>query len=219
MSSSISKDISERIRNVNIYDQQRPYQSINNINGIRNTKTRLQLMQFPENFNQESILDIGCNTGVFCLEAKKRNAGRIMGIDYSTRSILLAKDLNTQYGYDIEFNACNLNHDFSDVTTILGVKSFDNIFALSVWKHIYDNNFWAVIRLYCRKHCYIELNAVQDGRYHSTELKQLIKKLKHSPNKMCQYLLKRSGAKTVIYLGQSKDNGKRGCYKINFQHS
>ena len=77
----------QQLQNVKIYDRSMPYQSIDGISGIRNTNSRLKLMNFPDDLENESVLDLGCNTGVFCVEAKKRNAGRVMGVDYSIRSI------------------------------------------------------------------------------------------------------------------------------------
>lgn len=182
--------IEQSLRQVRIYDQDKPYQSVDNISGIRDTNNRIKLMKLPDDFNKQSVLDIGCNTGVFAMEAKRRNAGRVVGIDYSHRSINLAQEIANKHNLNVDFRVCNLNNNFPAVLLGLGNKGFDIVFALSVWKHIYDLNFWTIIRLYCRYVCYFELNAVQDGRYHSESLKQLVKTLKHQPSKMCQYLKK-----------------------------
>ena len=210
----MNNTLENNLKQVKIYDQDKPYQSIDGVEGIRNTINRLKLMKFPDDFEKQSVLDIGCNTGMFAIEAKKRNAGKVVGIDYSYRSIGFAQEIAKKNNLDVDFRVCNLNHDLPEVLSKIGNIKFDVVFALSVWKHIYDINFWTIIKLYCKKVCYFELNAVHDGRYHSESLKKLIKILKHNPNKMCQYIQQRANAKQVIYLGQTDDDGKRGCYKI-----
>jgi len=205
------------LRNVKIYDKQKPYQSVDGVSGIRNTLSRLDLMKLPDDFEGQSVLDIGCNTGIFAIEAKKRNAGFVVGIDYNYGSISLAQDIANKHNLDVNFRVCNLNHDFSEVVGVLGNKKFDIVFALSVWKHVYDANFWTIIRMYCNKICYFELNAIHDGRYHSDSLKQFIKKIKHNPDMMCKFLKYKANAKEVIHLCKTKDNGKRDCYKIIMQ--
>jgi SAM-dependent methyltransferase len=202
------------LKNVKIYDKTKPYQSVDDVDGIRNTLSRIDLMKLPNDFGGQSVLDIGCNTGMFAIEAKKRNAGYVMGIDYSYGSIGLAKDIANKYNLDVDFRVCNLNHDFAEVVSILGNKKFDIVFALSVWKHIYDINFWTIIKMYCKKTCYFEVNAVHDGRHHSDSLKQFIKKIRYNPSVMCKFLQYKTGAKEVTHLCNTKDDGKRGCYKI-----
>lgn len=40
---------------------------------------------FPEDLEGRSVLDVGCNAGFYAIEAKRRNAGRVMGIVDSQR--------------------------------------------------------------------------------------------------------------------------------------
>src|SRR5690606_15383561 len=39
----------------------------------------------PEDLEGRSVLDIGCNAGFYAIEMKRRNAGRVVGIDSDPR--------------------------------------------------------------------------------------------------------------------------------------
>src|SRR5262245_38674257 len=44
----------------------------------------------PRDLNGASVLDIGCNAGFYCLELKKRGAGRVLGVDVDERYLTQA---------------------------------------------------------------------------------------------------------------------------------
>lgn len=46
---------------------------------------------FPEDLEGRSVLDVGCNAGFYAIEAKRRNAGRVMGIDSQRQQIRQAR--------------------------------------------------------------------------------------------------------------------------------
>ena len=56
------------------------YQSLDGMSGIRDMNHRFEVMGFPESFDGETVIDIGCSIGAICFEAKKRGAKRVVGI-------------------------------------------------------------------------------------------------------------------------------------------
>ncbi|MCO6187815.1 TIGR04290 family methyltransferase [Rhizobium sp. L1K21] len=57
----------------------------------------------PRDLEGCSVLDIGCNAGFYALEMKRRNAGRVVGIDTDARYLAQARFAAEQCGADIEF--------------------------------------------------------------------------------------------------------------------
>jgi ubiquinone/menaquinone biosynthesis C-methylase UbiE len=66
---------------------------------------------FPIDLEGGSVLDIGCGEGFFSFEAKKRNAGRVVGIDANKEYLAKAIKLSGTLSTDMEFQESN----FSDV--------------------------------------------------------------------------------------------------------
>lgn len=79
------------------------YQSFENERGDSDSFTKLAAMQFPESMEGKSFLDLGCNEGFFCMEAKRRGAGRVVGLDMGSIFIQRAKDRAKKEGMDIEY--------------------------------------------------------------------------------------------------------------------
>ena len=58
----------------------------------------------PADLAGKSVLDIGCNAGFYCVEMKKRGAGRVLGIDSDDRYLAQAKLATDTLGYgDVSF--------------------------------------------------------------------------------------------------------------------
>src|SRR5436853_3185203 len=45
----------------------------------------------PTDLQGASVLDIACNAGFYCIELKRRNAGRVLGIDLEDRCLEQAR--------------------------------------------------------------------------------------------------------------------------------
>jgi tRNA (mo5U34)-methyltransferase len=57
----------------------------------------------PEDLEGRSVLDIGCNAGFYTMEMKRRNAGRVVGIDSDPHYLNQAKFAAEHEGLDIEY--------------------------------------------------------------------------------------------------------------------
>lgn len=69
---------------------------------------RLKWRQFadalPASLDGRSVLDIGCNAGFYCVELKRRGAGRVLGIDHDPRYLEQARLVASTLGFDeLEF--------------------------------------------------------------------------------------------------------------------
>lgn len=57
------------------------YQSFENEKGDSNSLEKLRKLAFPQDMTGKTFLDIGCNEGFFCLEAVRRGAIEVVGVD------------------------------------------------------------------------------------------------------------------------------------------
>ena len=111
------------------------YQSLDGMSGIRDMKHRFEVMGFPESFDGETVIDIGCSIGAICFEAKRRGAKRVVGIDYRKETIEVGKKLAKEYGLDVELYTFDINDGLDKLKTIIGNDKFDHTFALAIWTH------------------------------------------------------------------------------------
>jgi tRNA (mo5U34)-methyltransferase len=80
----------------------------------------------PEDLEGRSVLDVGCNAGFYSLEMKRRNAGRVVGIDADPHYLAQARFAAAESGLDIEFRQMSvydvkkLNEKF-DLVIFMGV--------------------------------------------------------------------------------------------------
>jgi len=80
----------------------------------------------PEDLEGRSVLDVGCNAGFYSIEMKRRNAGRVLGIDSDPRYLRQARFAVEHCGLDIEFRQMSvydvgrLNERF-DLVIFMGV--------------------------------------------------------------------------------------------------
>ncbi len=66
------------------------YQTFGNRKGDSDSPGKLKALRLP-NLKGKSLLDLGCNEGFFCIEAKKRGATRVVGLDKRPAVIEAAK--------------------------------------------------------------------------------------------------------------------------------
>ncbi len=84
----------------------------------------------PDHLDGATVLDIGCNGGFYCLEMKKRGAGRVLGVDVDDRYLDQARFAAQTMGVDIEFQKVSVY----DVDQIAG--QFDYVLFMGVFYHL-----------------------------------------------------------------------------------
>ena len=84
---------------------------------------------YGDRLRDMTVLDIGCNCGIFSFDLASIGAKQVVGIDVFERNIKQAKYLNTILGYDnVEFRTCNLKN--------LNSETFDIVLNLGVMYHL-----------------------------------------------------------------------------------
>ena len=78
-----------------------------------------------------SVLDIGCAEGFFCIEAKKRNAETVLGLDFDPDKVQMAKKISEILNLEINYT----NGDLENIETL---GNFDYIICLNIIHHLTD---------------------------------------------------------------------------------
>jgi tRNA (mo5U34)-methyltransferase len=84
----------------------------------------------PGDLTGKSVLDIGCNAGFYSIEMKRRNADRVLGIDFDEGYLAQARFAAEIAGCDIEFSKLSV-YDVG----VLG-ESFDIVLFMGVLYHL-----------------------------------------------------------------------------------
>ncbi len=81
----------------------------------------------PADLSGKSVLDVGCNAGFYCVEAKRRGAARVLGVDAQRSLVRQALFVRRVLGLDIEFRRMSV-YDLEaralgqfDITLALGL--------------------------------------------------------------------------------------------------
>lgn len=121
------------------------YQSIDNKSGQRDLNYRKSFFN-KEDFENKSVLDIGCNMGQMCKYAHELGANYVLGMDYDMNVIKLANSLLKP----TEINKINyLCDDIDNYFCYTNLQKFDTILLLSVIETIeLKNRFGILSRLH-----------------------------------------------------------------------
>lgn len=84
----------------------------------------------PEDLQGCSVLDVGCNAGFYSLEMKRRNAGRVVGIDPDPHYLRQARFAAEHEGLDIEFKQMSV-YDVGQLE-----EKFDLVIFMGVLYHL-----------------------------------------------------------------------------------
>jgi tRNA (mo5U34)-methyltransferase len=84
----------------------------------------------PQDLEGRSVLDIGCNAGFYSIEMKRRNAGRVLGIDSDPHYLRQAAFAAEKAGVEIELRQMSV-YDVGD----LG-ETFDLVIFMGVLYHL-----------------------------------------------------------------------------------
>ncbi|MEO6324679.1 MAG: DUF1698 domain-containing protein [Thermoanaerobaculia bacterium] len=85
----------------------------------------------PDDLTGKSVIDIGCNGGFYSVEAKRRNAARVLGVDAQRYQVRQAQFVRRALGLDIEFRRMSV-YDLTPRT----VGVFDVTLALGLVYHL-----------------------------------------------------------------------------------
>ena len=86
---------------------------------------------FPADLKGASVLDVGCAEGFFSVEAKRRNAGKVVGVDINDERLNTAKKIADILKYDIDYINAN-------ITEIEELGKFDYVLCLNLLHHVKD---------------------------------------------------------------------------------
>ena len=96
----------------------------------------------PDDLTGKRVLDVGCNGGFYCIEAKRRGARRVMGVDGQRQHVRQALFVRKVLGLDLEFRRFSV-YDLNPET----VGRFDITLALGLVYHL-KHLVFALERLY-----------------------------------------------------------------------
>lgn len=125
-------------------EEKTPYGS-----GERYNFDRMYMMVSNYDFTNKSLIDLGCNSGWFSIQAKLLGTSHTIGVDYIRKD--MKKDMLPALKYAIQFeqvfklgihfvNADLEQINFDKLANRYGVKQFDVALLLSVLHHIWEHD-------------------------------------------------------------------------------
>ena len=160
---------------------------------------RYGVMEFPQSLDGKSVLDIGCNLGRICLDAEKRGAERIVGIDYREDVINAMRTYLRNNASKVALYTFDINDGADALGKMIGESSFDYVFVLSIWSHVDQGKLWEIINKFCSHVCYFEDNAPSRVKSLESIERTLRESLKFS---------------SMEFLGYTTDRGVRPVYRL-----
>jgi SAM-dependent methyltransferase len=152
-------------------DSEQWYQKIELNNGIT-TNGKVSIDNRLKHFENiplknKSFIDVGCNSGGYCLWAKKEGAKRVVGYDIDGQRIKQANKLKEIEGLDIDFVEKNIY----DINT---KEKFDIVFCISVITEVEDViGALKIIKEITRDIAFIEISLAKPVFYFSLSKKWL----------------------------------------------
>lgn len=104
------------------------YQTFADRPGDSRSSEKLDRIKLPTDLKGMSVLDLGCNEGFFSLEAKRRGAEHVVGLDHDEKLLASARKLAGAEHLDIEF----IHGDMSALPN----RKFDFVLFLSALHYI-----------------------------------------------------------------------------------
>jgi 2-polyprenyl-3-methyl-5-hydroxy-6-metoxy-1,4-benzoquinol methylase len=107
----------------------------------------------------QTVLDIGCGSGIYCFEAARRGADRVVGIDFAEGMISLARQDCSRLGLEAACEFICGPFPPPDSST-KGLDSFDYAIVMGVMDYVADPlAFLTALRPLVRKFAVIAFNA------------------------------------------------------------
>lgn len=114
----------------------------------------------------ESVLDIGCQSGGFLQYAAQRGAGRVAGVDVSPEYVDCARALARSSGQNIcvrKMNVVSEREAFLAWVRAYFPRGVDHLLCLSLEKHLGERFLFELIDAIGARRTYVETNAISDG--------------------------------------------------------
>ncbi|MFA5024999.1 MAG: class I SAM-dependent methyltransferase [Candidatus Shapirobacteria bacterium] len=172
-------------------ERSQPYQSYylkdeGYIKGTRDTLYRFDIMKIEKDLSGKSVLDLGCQLGTMGVEAYRRGAGPVLGIEYEKDYVSCAKALAKYNEFDITFIQGDLTK--GDEVPKLVNKFFNNkpvdvVLALALYKHVKEHMFKVLSKIKF-KTLYIESHNTGTAGLETQHVKEMLlfmKKYDYSP--------------------------------------
>jgi tRNA (mo5U34)-methyltransferase len=86
----------------------------------------------PADLTGKTVLDIGCNSGFYSFELKRRGAAYVLGVDHDPAYLAQARLARAQLDLDVEF----MQGDVYDIHHIVGGRQFDYVVFMGVLYHL-----------------------------------------------------------------------------------
>jgi tRNA (mo5U34)-methyltransferase len=122
------RDLGEWFHNIDLHGVQTAPNHF--LGDYPNIKWRRFAHAIPGDLRGKSVLDIGCNAGFYCLEMKRRGAGRVVGIDSDETYLAQARFAAEILGAEIEFHRLSV-YRVSDLK-----ERFDLVLFMGVLYHL-----------------------------------------------------------------------------------
>lgn len=107
---------------------------------------QLTFEQLGPDLTGASVLDVGCGSGIYCFEAARRGASRVVGIDIAEDMVALAR---ARRGEETRGDACEfIVSEFPSTRSLPGLPSaFDYAIVMGVMDYVADaESFLAALR-------------------------------------------------------------------------
>lgn len=126
--------------------------------GRYDSRERLADLDLPDDVGGRSVLDVGCNSGMYCFECKRRGAGRVVGIDLNRERLAQARAIARYLEFDVAFHEMPLSG-------ARDLGSFDLVFCFAVVTEIPDLlGSLATLGALTRGTLYLELALFESAR-------------------------------------------------------
>jgi hypothetical protein len=174
--------------------------------GVRDTLLRYNRMGLADDLRGKSVLDLGCNLGALSVEAYRRGARFITGLDLDVESIECARGLARANGFQINYQVMDLR-PIEAVQKYLAAyykhKDVDIVFAQGLHESL-GENLWELLDALDWAECYVESHRAPK-ELSSTHVVDMIKGIDSLKDVQTQY------------LGLTEDFGPRCLWRLTRQ--
>ena len=155
--------------------------------GERYNYDRMYMMVSNFAFQGKNVLDLGCNSGWFCVQSKLLGAANVVGIDYKVKGMMgqalrYAIQYERAHRLGIKYHNSRLEAvDFPALARRYNVPAFDAVLMLSVFHHVWEEDlqrrkeFFANLRSVVRNVIFYEDHEFWNEMYDANNNKLTLK--------------------------------------------